>query len=153
MAGQRESDARASEARASYFPRVDFVEAWQRGNNPVFVFGSLLSQQRFTMANFALDALNHPDPLTNYHAAFSVDQPIYDSARISGIKSAGLGQQMAAASLAEARADLALATTRAYGDALQATANRDGCRRSGRRGEGGPGARRTQPRRRDGVGG
>ncbi len=124
VAGQRESDARASEARASYFPRVDFVEAWQRGNNPVFVFGSLLSQQRFTMANFALDALNHPDPLTNYHAAFSVDQPIYDSARISGIKSAGLGQQMAAASLAEARADLALATTRAYGDALQATANR-----------------------------
>ena len=67
------SAARASEARAGYLPRVDVAEAWQRGNNPVFVFGSLLSQQRFTMANFALDALNHPDPLTNYHAAFSYD--------------------------------------------------------------------------------
>jgi outer membrane protein len=124
QAGQRESEAHVSEARASYFPRVDFVEAWQRGNNPVFVFGSLLSQQRFTMANFALDALNHPDPLTNFHAAFTVDQPIYDSSRIAGIKSAGLGKQIAAASVAEARADLALATTRAYGDVLQATANR-----------------------------
>jgi outer membrane protein TolC len=123
-AGQRESAERANEARASYLPRVDLVEAWQRGNNPVFVFGSLLSQQRFTMANFALDALNHPDPLTNYHAALTVDQPIYDSSRISGIKSAGLGKEVAAASLAEARADLALATTRAYGDLLQATANR-----------------------------
>jgi outer membrane protein TolC len=124
QAGQRESEARTAEARAAYLPRVDFVEAWQRGNNPVFVFGSLLSQQRFTMANFAIDALNHPDPVTNFHAAFSLDQPIFDSARISGMKSAGLGAQVAAASLAEARADLALATTRAYGDLLQATANR-----------------------------
>lgn len=41
QAGQRESEARVSEARASYFPRVDLTEAWQRGNNPVFVFGSL----------------------------------------------------------------------------------------------------------------
>jgi outer membrane protein TolC len=124
QAGQRESDARAGEARAGYLPRIDFVEAWQRGDNPVFVFGSLLSQQRFTMANFALEALNHPGPVTNYHAAVSLDQPIFDSGRIAGIRSAGLGTQVAAASLAEARADLALAVTRAYGEALQAAANR-----------------------------
>jgi outer membrane protein len=124
QAGQRESDARAVEALAGYLPRIDLVEAWQRGNNPVFVFGSLLSQQRFTMANFAIDALNHPDAVTNHHAALSLDQPIFDSSRLAGIRSAGLGRQLAAASLGEARADLALATTKAYGDLLQATANR-----------------------------
>ena len=30
-------------ARAGYFPTISFSEAWQRGNQPVFVFGSLLS--------------------------------------------------------------------------------------------------------------
>ncbi len=123
-AAQRESAAHADEAVAAYLPRVDLVEAWQRGNNPVFVFGSLLSQQRFTAANFALDALNHPDPLTNYHGAIMVDQPVYDAQRIGGIRSAGLGKQIAAFSVAEAEADLALAATRAYGEALQASAGR-----------------------------
>ena len=37
-------------------------KAGQRGNQPVFVFGSLLNQRNFTEANFAIDALNHPDP-------------------------------------------------------------------------------------------
>jgi outer membrane protein TolC len=123
-AAQRESAARADEAVAGYLPRVDLVEAWQRGNNPVFVFGSLLSQQRFTAANFALDALNHPDPLTNFRVAVSVDQPLLDMHRIGGIRSARLGEQIATVSLAEAEADLALAATRAYGEALSANAGR-----------------------------
>lgn len=124
QAGERESDARAAEARGNYLPRVDFVEAWQRGNNPVFVFSSLLSQQRFTAANFAIDALNRPDAITNHRGAFSVEQPLLDSARLAGIRAARLGTRIAAAAVAEARADLALATTRAYGDVLQAGANR-----------------------------
>jgi murein DD-endopeptidase len=32
---------------------VDVAESWQRGNNPVFVFGSLLAQRQFTAADFA----------------------------------------------------------------------------------------------------
>ena len=123
-AAQRESVARAAEARAGYLPRVDLVEAWQRGNNPVFVFGSLLMQQRFTAANFALDALNRPDAVTNFHGAISIDQPLFDTHRLAGIRSARLGQQIAGAAVAEAEADLALAATRAYGEALQATAGR-----------------------------
>lgn len=122
-AGQRESQARAAEAVASYLPRVDFIEAWQRGNNPVFVFGSLLSQQRFSMANFAIDALNHPDAITNYRGAFSLEQPIFDSTRLAGIRSARLGREIAGAAVTEAEADLALAATRAYGEVLLASAN------------------------------
>jgi outer membrane protein len=123
-AGVRESDARKDEARAAYLPRLDYIEDWQRGDNPVFVFGSLLSQRRFTAANFDLGALNDPDPLTNFHGAFALQQPVYDSQRIAGIKSASLGSQVARELSAEARAEAALGVTRAYGGVLQAIAAR-----------------------------
>src|SRR3954462_5603161 len=65
-AGEQEAAARVRQAEAGWLPRIDFTEGVQRGTLPVYVFGSLLSQRRFTEANFALDALNYPDPLTNY---------------------------------------------------------------------------------------
>lgn len=123
-AAEREGAARVAEARAAYLPRVDLVEAWQRGNNPVFVFGSLLSQQRFSEANFAIDALNRPDAVTNHRGAISVDQAILDTQRLSGLRAAGLGRQVASLSVREAEADLVLAVTRAYGDVLRASTAR-----------------------------
>jgi len=123
-AGVRESAARKDEARAAYLPRLDYVEDWQQGNNPVYVFGSLLSQRRFTAANFDVAALNHPDALTNYHGAFALQQPVYDSQRLAGIKSAGLGNQVAEQMSAEARADVTLGVTKVYGGVLQAIAAR-----------------------------
>jgi outer membrane protein len=123
-AGVRESAARMDEARAAYLPRLDYIEDWQQGNNPVYVFGSLLSQRRFTAANFDVNALNHPDALTNYHGAFALQQPVYDSQRIAGIKSASLGHEVAQQMTAEARAEMALGVTRVYGGVLQAIAGR-----------------------------
>ena len=34
-------------ARAGYLPRLDFEQSYLAGNNPVFVFGTLLTQQKF----------------------------------------------------------------------------------------------------------
>ena len=51
----READAHIRQTRAAYFPRVSFVESWQRGDQPVFVFSSLLASRQFTAANFAID--------------------------------------------------------------------------------------------------
>jgi outer membrane protein TolC len=123
-AGEREAAAHVDEARAGYLPRVDYVESWQRGNDPVYVFGSLLTQQRFTAANFDLAALNHPDPLTNHQGMLVVQQPVFDSARLAGIRSAGIGSQIAQRTTAEARGDLSLGVTRVYGMVLQAIAGR-----------------------------
>jgi outer membrane protein TolC len=123
-AGEQESRARAGEALASYLPRLDFVETWQRGNNPVYVFGSLLTQQRFTGANFALDALNHPQAVTNHRSGFMLEQPIFDSNRLTAIRASRLGREMASAGVAELRAELTLAVARAYGGVVQAGANR-----------------------------
>ena len=42
-----EADARMQQAQSGFWPRVDVTETVQRGNQPVFVFSSLLSQRRF----------------------------------------------------------------------------------------------------------
>jgi outer membrane protein TolC len=54
-----EADARVDRAQAGFWPRVDVTETVQRGNHPVFAFSSLLSQRRFTAADFAIASLNH----------------------------------------------------------------------------------------------
>ena len=77
-AAEREAAERVTQIRSGYFPKVDFAESWQRGNNPVFVFSSRLAQRQFTAADFALDALNHPDATDNFRTAFSVEQSLFD---------------------------------------------------------------------------
>ena len=77
-AAEREAADRVTQARGGYFPKVDVAESWQRGNHPVFVFSSLLAQRQFTAADFALDALNHPDATDNFRTAFSVEQSLFD---------------------------------------------------------------------------
>jgi outer membrane protein len=68
-------------ANATYRPRVDYEFGFNGGNNPVYVFGTLLTQQRFTAANFALPSLNEPDPLKNLQNRFSVQQNVWDFGR------------------------------------------------------------------------
>ena len=125
QAAQREASERARQARAGWMPRVDFTETWQRGNQPVFVFGSLLSQRQFTEANFAIDTLNHPEPLTNYRSGFSVEQVVFDGIRtISAGRSAAIGREIADAGIRETASALRLGVTKAFGEVLMAQANR-----------------------------
>ena len=49
-AAEREAALRITQARAGYLPRVDVVESWQRGNQPVFVFSSLLAHPGLTFS-------------------------------------------------------------------------------------------------------
>src|SRR5512138_1222458 len=66
MFKQRASAAGVKESRAALLPQISFGEAYQRGNDPVFVFGGRLRQQRFSAADFALDRLNRPTPFGNF---------------------------------------------------------------------------------------
>jgi len=126
QAGAGEADARLDQARSGYFPRVNLVESWQRGNQPVFVFGSILSQRRFTEANFAIDALNHPDPVNNFKTAIVVQQPLFDGlATSAGLRAAHIGVDMAALEQRKLVAELTLGATQAFGQALSAQAARD----------------------------
>src|SRR5690242_12580083 len=53
------------EAQAQRLPMLSARSQWTRGDNPVYVFGSLLEQGRFGANNFAIDSLNHPSDLSN----------------------------------------------------------------------------------------
>jgi outer membrane protein len=124
-AGEDASAARLRQARAGYLPRVDFVEGWQRGDNPVYVFSSLLSQRRFTAADFALDALNHPDPLSNFRAAIMIEQPVFDGLRThNAMKAAALDSELSRLDSRAAAAELRLAVVTAFGNTLAAGAAR-----------------------------
>ena len=77
-AAEAEARERRAAARAAWYPRIHVQEEWQRGNQPVFVFGSLLNQRRFTEADFTLTSLNHPAPLNNFRAAIGLSQSLFD---------------------------------------------------------------------------
>src|SRR5215204_7161737 len=91
-----EANARIQRAQSGFWPRVDLTETVQRGNQPVYVFSSLLSQRRFTAANFAIPALNHPDPVTNTRTAVALEQPIYNGGLTRlGVQAATLERDIA----------------------------------------------------------
>lgn len=78
LSGQDIADAQHREAWAGQLPLLQFNETFSRGNNPVFVFGSLLEQGRFGMEDFQLHSLNNPDPLNNFRTSIALKQPIFD---------------------------------------------------------------------------
>ena len=123
-AAEREAAQRVTQARAGYWPTVDVVESWQRGNQPVFVFSSLLAQRQFTAADFALGALNHPDALDNYRSAVMVEQSLFDGATRANVAAAGIGHDMATVNRLMVDHDLAASVTTAYGRVLVAAAAR-----------------------------
>ena len=90
-AAEREAEERIKQSRAGYLPRVDVAESWQRGNQPVFVFSSLLSQRQFTAADFALEALNHPDAVDNFRSTVMVEQSLFDAQTRANVAAAGIG--------------------------------------------------------------
>jgi outer membrane protein TolC len=100
LAGSREgalaAAARITEMRGAFLPRVDYSESWQRSNNPVFVFGSLLDQRQFTAANFDLQLLNNPPFVNNFQSQIGISETLFDGGRRqSQLKAAKLGHSVA----------------------------------------------------------
>ena len=121
-AAEREAAERMIQARSGQLPNVNVTESWQRGNNPVFVFGSLLAQRQFTASDFALDALNHPVATDNFRTALSVEQSLFDRAVSANVRAASIGRNMAATGRQLVDQDLTSAVTEVYGRVLIAAA-------------------------------
>jgi outer membrane protein len=66
-------------ARSSLMPHLTLSETGTRGNDPVYVFGSKLRQQRFTTTDFALNKLNTPLPFGNFATRFGGSWNLFDS--------------------------------------------------------------------------
>lgn len=79
LADTRAASSSVSEAKASLLPRISFSETATRGNDPVYVFGSKLRQQRFTSADLALNVLNAPAPFGNFSTRMDGSWNLFDS--------------------------------------------------------------------------
>lgn len=117
----RAAAARALGARSAWYPRIDFSQGFTRGNNPVYVFGTLLTQRRFTADNFALPSLNAPHPLDNFDTRFSGHMTLFDSGR-TWLRTRAANSEKTAADFAleQARQDLILRVVQAYFGAVVA---------------------------------
>ena len=125
LSGREIAEAQLREARAGWFPLLQFSETFTRGNNPVFVFGSLLEQARFTQQNFRLSALNNPDPLSNFRTAITLRQALFDRLQTyTRVSQARLGQQQADLQKAMVEQQVCFEVIRSYYGVLVAHAKK-----------------------------
>lgn len=124
--GRDLADARLLEARASRLPVVQVSQNVTNGNNPVYVFGSLLEQANFQSQNFALNTLNNPSPLTNFRTSLNVRTPLFDQRQSrTRIAQAALQQQQVDASSNQVQQQIRFEVLRSYYAVLLAQAKKD----------------------------
>ena len=88
------SEARVSQARSGFFPRVDISESFNRTNNPMWAFGTKLNQEVISQTDFDPERLNDPETIDNFATTLSVTLPVYDRGQIrSGLTQAKLGHK------------------------------------------------------------
>jgi outer membrane protein TolC len=113
--GQAAARSELRAGQAGYLPRLDFELGYNGGNNPVYVFGTLLTQQRFTEANFAIPALNSPAPVQNVQTRFTAQQTVWDFGRTSDrIQQARIGVELSDRRYEEHKLRVILGVIEAY---------------------------------------
>ena len=116
-----EAKAGAALARTQLLPQVNFTEDMSRGNDPVYVFGTKLRQQRFTSADFDLNALNRPEPVGNFSTRISGGWQAFDSFRSQKmIRSADLMRSSAETSAKAVDQKIVFNVVQSYQDVLYA---------------------------------
>ncbi len=122
VADTRVSSADVREARSVLMPRVTFSETATRGNDPVYVFGSRLRQQRFTADDFSLNKLNTPLPLGNFSTRFGGTWNLFDSlASWHGVNRAKQMNEAVGHQLERTEQEIVSRVVNAYYGALLAT--------------------------------
>jgi outer membrane protein len=79
QADSKAASAGVREAQSFLMPHVSFSELASRGNDPVYVFGGKLRQQRFSANDFALHQLNTPLPFSNFTTRLGGTWNLFDS--------------------------------------------------------------------------
>jgi outer membrane protein TolC len=121
VADTRVSSADVREARSVLMPRVSFSETATRGNDPVYVFGSRLRQQRFTSDDFSLNKLNTPLPFGNFSTRVGGSWNLFDSfASWHGVNRAKQMNEAAGHQLERTEQEIVFRVVNAYYGALLA---------------------------------
>jgi len=120
-AGNLDAQASATLARTALLPQLSFTEDISRGNDPVYAFGTRLRQRQFTQLDFALNALNRPQPIGNFSTRFSGSWMAFDSFKTQKqIHSADLFRQSASSSAKAADEQIVFRIVGAYQQVLYA---------------------------------
>jgi outer membrane protein TolC len=115
LAETRIGAAAVRQAQSPLMPKITFSESALRGNDPVFVFGSRLRQQNFTAADFALNQLNTPTPISNFSSRFSGQWNLFDGLQSwYGVTRAKYMKQAAEQQLDRADQELVYQAVQAY---------------------------------------
>ena len=121
QAGNQDAKASATLARTALYPQLTFTEDISRGNDPVYAFGTRLRQRQFTQADFALNALNFPQPIGNFSTRFSGQWLAFDSFKTQKeIHRAGLFKQSASSSAMAVDQQIVFRVVGAYQQVLYA---------------------------------
>jgi outer membrane protein TolC len=122
LANTRVASADVREARSVLMPRLMFSETATRGDDPVYVFGSKLRQQRFTAPDFALNKLNTPLPFGNFSTRFGGSWNLFDSlASWHGVNRAKQMNEAAGHQLARTDQEIVFRVVDSYYGVLLAT--------------------------------
>jgi outer membrane protein len=121
LAETRVTAADTRQARSSLLPHIGFTESAVRSNDPVFVFGTKLRQQRFTTNDFQLDSLNRPTPISDISSKFSGQWTLFDNRQSwLGVSRAKLMEQASSQQLERSDQELVFRVVQSYYAALLA---------------------------------
>ncbi len=114
-AGEQAAEAGIRVAQAGKRARLSWEESYTRSNNPVFAFGTLLNQRRFSEANFAISQLNNPSAVQNFQSLLRVEQTLFDANRTKrAIAAARLEKALSEAETRRRQSDVVLAVVQTY---------------------------------------
>ncbi len=109
------------EARGGFLPRVDLSESLTRTTGPGEVFWTELSQERFSLSDFAITNPNDPDGITNYNTQITLVQPVYTGGKLrTGYQISKLKREAARNDRERTRQEVIREFTAAYFGALLA---------------------------------
>jgi outer membrane protein TolC len=101
-------------ARGPLLPQVGLEQRLARTNNPPGAFMAKLNEQRFTQADFAIESLNNPSPITDYQTMATVDQAVFTGKALLGLSMARGEYSAQREDYARKKEETALAVARAY---------------------------------------
>lgn len=103
------------EARSGLLPNFSLSESFTRGDDPVYVFGTKLRQQRFTAGDFDLLQLNTPGPVNNWATRLGGSWRVFDTFMSwHAVRRAGHMRDAAARQLERAEQEVVFAAVDAY---------------------------------------
>jgi len=118
-AAQKAAEARIAEVRGGFLPKVNYSESWTRSDNPIFVFGSLLTQHQFGEQNFQVGPLNRPNFLDNFQSQITADQTLYDAGQTRrAVHSAELTKDLTSEDGRRTQMEVIAGVIRSYCDTL-----------------------------------